>query len=99
MLHNDNYKLDWFFKFSLIKDLAGVGTVFVFLFRKSCIGASGKVERCLPYFFQGMEYMHSMLGSHGRLRSSNCLVDQAWTLKVTDYGLYKMRVPKKEAKG
>jgi len=38
--------------------------------------------------FQGMSYIHnSSLGSHGRLKSSNCLVDNRWVLKVTDYGI------------
>ena len=29
----------------------------------------------------------SKLGSHGRLKSSNCLVDNRWTLKLTDYSI------------
>lgn len=35
-----------------------------------------------------MQYLHhSSLGSHGRLKSSNCLVDNRWMVKVTDYGV------------
>ena len=35
-----------------------------------------------------MYYLHSSgLGSHGRLKSTNCLVDSRWVLKITDYGL------------
>lgn len=35
-----------------------------------------------------MEYIHrSSLGSHGRLKSTNCLVDSRWVVKVADYGL------------
>lgn len=35
-----------------------------------------------------MKYIHNTcLGSHGRLKSSNCLVDSRWILKVTDYGV------------
>ena len=38
--------------------------------------------------FQGMYYLHgSGLGVHGRLKSTNCLVDSRWVLKITDYGL------------
>lgn len=47
-----------------------------------------------------MEYLHECgLKSHGRLRSSNCVVDNRWSLKITDYGLHKMRLPVTEAKG
>jgi len=46
--------------------------------------------RKLKWFvlLQGMLYIHhSKLGFHGRLKSSNCVVDNRWMLKVTDYGL------------
>ncbi|KAL5018501.1 hypothetical protein ScPMuIL_004223 [Solemya velum] len=37
---------------------------------------------------RGMIYLHdSELKSHGRLKSSNCVVDSRWVLKLTDYGL------------
>lgn len=37
-----------------------------------------------------MIYIHnSRLVAHGRLKSSNCLVDNRWTLKITDYGISK----------
>ncbi|XP_077863909.1 atrial natriuretic peptide receptor 1-like [Saccoglossus kowalevskii] len=38
----------------------------------------------------GMEYLHkSQHGycSHGNLKSSNCLVDNRWVVKISDYGL------------
>lgn len=39
---------------------------------------------------QGMVYIHnSKLSFHGRLKSPNCLVDNRWMLKVTDFGLAK----------
>lgn len=40
-----------------------------------------------------MAFIHeSPLKSHGNLRSSNCLVDIRWTVKVADFGLSNMRV-------
>ncbi|XP_064638662.1 atrial natriuretic peptide receptor 1-like isoform X2 [Lineus longissimus] len=37
---------------------------------------------------KGMTYIHnSSLGSHGRLKSSNCVIDSRWVCKITDFGL------------
>uniref|UniRef100_A0A8C7DB17 Guanylate cyclase n=1 Tax=Oncorhynchus kisutch TaxID=8019 RepID=A0A8C7DB17_ONCKI len=37
---------------------------------------------------KGMNYLHnSYIGSHGNLKSSNCVVDSRFVLKITDYGL------------
>lgn len=39
-----------------------------------------------------MDYMHhSALKSHGSLKSSNCLIDGRWILKISDYGLSCLR--------
>ncbi|KAK7002980.1 guanylate cyclase 32E, partial [Biomphalaria glabrata] len=39
---------------------------------------------------KGMTYIHaSELISHGKLKSSNCVVDSRWVLKITDYGLHE----------
>lgn len=36
-----------------------------------------------------MCHLHaSWLTSHGSLKSSNCLVDSRWTVKISGYGLY-----------
>ncbi|XP_031556269.1 atrial natriuretic peptide receptor 2-like isoform X2 [Actinia tenebrosa] len=41
---------------------------------------------------KGMAYLHSSdIRSHGNLKSSNCLVDSRWVLKITDYGLPTFR--------
>ncbi|XP_064612109.1 atrial natriuretic peptide receptor 1-like [Liolophura sinensis] len=62
ILENDDIKLDWVFKYSLISDIVN-----------------------------GMTYLHSSpLKSHGRLKSTNCVVDSRWLLKITDYGLNNM---------
>nr|XP_006819997.1 PREDICTED: atrial natriuretic peptide receptor 1-like [Saccoglossus kowalevskii] len=37
---------------------------------------------------KGMEYLHkSSVRSHGYLKSSNCVVDSRWVVKITDYGV------------
>ncbi|KAL5017260.1 hypothetical protein ScPMuIL_006849 [Solemya velum] len=47
----------------------------------------------------GISYIHSTsLKSHGRLKSSNCVIDNRWVLKITDYGLrgFNKVIPMKE---
>ncbi|KAF8360785.1 hypothetical protein PRIPAC_87708, partial [Pristionchus pacificus] len=40
----------------------------------------------------GLEYLHnSDIGCHGRLKSSNCLVDARWMVKLSSFGLIQMR--------
>lgn len=39
-----------------------------------------------------MTYLHdSPLKSHGKLKSSNCLVDSRWVVKITDFGLHELK--------
>jgi serine/threonine protein kinase len=38
--------------------------------------------------YQGLEYIHgSRLKVHGRLKSSNVIIDGRWVCKLTDFGL------------
>lgn len=63
ILENDNVKLDWSFRISLINDIV-----------------------------RGMNYLHhSAIKSHGALKSSNCLVDNRFVLKIADFGLQFLR--------
>lgn len=39
-----------------------------------------------------MAFLHnSVIVSHGNLKSSNCVVDSRFVLKITDYGLESFR--------
>ncbi|KAG5874578.1 hypothetical protein JTB14_008433 [Gonioctena quinquepunctata] len=63
ILGNDQVKLDWSIRISLIMDLV-----------------------------RGMYYLHrSPIKSHGALKSSNCLVDSRFALKIADFGLSFLR--------
>ena len=43
------------------------------------------VVRCL---IQGLEYLHeTSLKVHGQLKSSNIVIDNRWTCKLTDFGM------------
>ncbi|XP_078473475.1 atrial natriuretic peptide receptor 1-like [Lampetra planeri] len=49
---------------------------------------------------KGMAYLHaSVIGSHGALKSSNCVVDSRFVLKITDYGLATLRSDPEAAEG
>ncbi|XP_023219698.1 atrial natriuretic peptide receptor 1-like [Centruroides sculpturatus] len=63
ILENDEIKLDWMFRCSLMHDIV-----------------------------KGMAYLHnSEIRSHGNLKSSNCVVDSRFVLKITDFGLHLLR--------
>jgi len=40
---------------------------------------------------RGMEYLHNHKMSHGRLKSSNCIIDDRWVCKIADFGLPNVR--------
>ncbi|KAE8632671.1 hypothetical protein XENTR_v10001623 [Xenopus tropicalis] len=40
---------------------------------------------------QGMAYLHQHRMYHYRLKSTNCVIDDRWVCKITDYGLYTYR--------
>ena len=49
-------------------------------------------------FFKGVAHLHSTdIKSHGSLKSSNCLVDSRWVLKIADYGLSAFRSKRNKA--
>lgn len=51
----------------------------------------------LSRVLQAMAYIHSSeIRSHGNLKSSNCVVDSRFVLKVTDFGLHSLRLPTDE---
>ncbi|XP_033630928.1 guanylate cyclase 32E-like [Asterias rubens] len=41
---------------------------------------------------KGMSHLHgSVIHSHGNLKSSNCVVDSRWVLKISDFGLHYLK--------
>lgn len=41
---------------------------------------------------KGLIHLHdSEIVSHGNLRTSNCLIDSRWCLKLTDFGLHEFK--------
>lgn len=98
LLRNEDVKLDWMFKSSLLLDLIKVNTHVLQVLEEN-------LELVLPlcfskvYFllcelhvfcFQGIKYLHHREFPHGRLKSRNCVVDGRFVLKITDYGFNEL---------
>ena len=48
----------------------------------------------LLYLLQGMSYLHSSnIQVHGRLKSTNCVVDNRMVVKITDFGCHTILNP------
>ncbi|XP_020782806.2 LOW QUALITY PROTEIN: guanylyl cyclase C [Boleophthalmus pectinirostris] len=46
---------------------------------------------------KGMSYLHSSsIGAHGRLKSTNCVVDNRMVVKITDFGCHTILSPGKD---
>ncbi|XP_041372122.1 atrial natriuretic peptide receptor 1-like [Gigantopelta aegis] len=76
VLQNDSIKLDWMFRLSLLRDIVRV--TYHILHHILRIHA-------IP---NGMTFLHqSPIKIHGRLRSTNCLVDRKFVLKISGFGL------------
>uniref|UniRef100_A0A2C9JTI9 Guanylate cyclase n=1 Tax=Biomphalaria glabrata TaxID=6526 RepID=A0A2C9JTI9_BIOGL len=68
VLENEEIKLDWMFRYSIMQDIV-----------------------------RGMAYLHSTeIKSHGHLKSSNCVVDSRFVVKITDFGLHYFREKEEE---
>ncbi|PVD36154.1 hypothetical protein C0Q70_03127 [Pomacea canaliculata] len=63
VLENDQIKLDWMFRYSIMQDIV-----------------------------RGMAYLNGTdIRSHGNLKSTNCVVDSRFVVKITDFGLHYFR--------
>ncbi|VDM23672.1 unnamed protein product [Toxocara canis] len=81
VIQDDNLTMDAFFIYSLIKDIASVKLGF-----DNCKSD----EMCA--ILKGICALHnSVLRYHGLLTSKRCLIDERWQLKISDYGLKKIR--------
>lgn len=83
ILENEQLKLDWMFKLSLMHDIVRVRFTQIRLICMHCHHV---------IIVQGMYFLHSTdIKSHGNLKSSNCVVDSRFVLKITDFGLHRLR--------
>ena len=90
LLLNEDVKLDWMFKSSLLLDLIKVNSRASvwdeWEFRIGISICKRKVNPFWCFLSQGMKYLHHRGVCHTRLKSRNCVVDGRFVLKITDYG-------------
>ena len=97
ILECDTIQLDLTFQVSLIGDLVSGMFLRVPRIARSELAQDFPIPVGAENFrFQrltlGMHYLHnSAIGSHGHLKSTNCVVDSRFALKIADYGLPSMR--------
>lgn len=82
--------MDGFFIYSLVRDVCEVS-----------LGALRIRNSWLTTALQGLCFLHgSVIGWHGNLRSTNCLINDRWQVKLSEYGIKCFREhEKREAKG
>ena len=77
VLANDEIRLENLFSLSLLHDI---------------VKGMQYLHRILHDIVKGMQYLHSTdIRSHGNLKSSNCIIDGRWVLKITDFGLHEFK--------
>ncbi|KAG8138055.1 hypothetical protein E2320_003987 [Naja naja] len=80
----DGTFMDWEFKISVMYDIAKL------------IKDYNDIM-LLPSVSQGMSYLHSSKTEvHGRLKSTNCVVDKRMVVKITDFGCNSILLSKKD---
>ncbi|TPP58604.1 Guanylate cyclase [Fasciola gigantica] len=82
-LRKEQFTMEWMFKLSLIQDICRRSVSFLYP-----LSPLSRLRK------QGMIYLHQIFGPHGNLKSSNCLLDSRFAVKVTDFGLSRVRGPK-----
>lgn len=91
LLGNEEVRLDWMFKSSLLMDLIRVRkSSLCFILHMTRL--SHYIYIYFVYYHQGMKYLHHRSIIHGRLKSRNCVVDGRFVLKVTDYGFNEILI-------
>ncbi|VDM18016.1 unnamed protein product [Hydatigera taeniaeformis] len=89
VIRNKSITFDWEFKLSLMNDLVRVSRYDIMSF--PYVSSVYVEANSTCYITKGMEYLHSTsLKAHGRLKSTNCVVNCRWVLKITDYGIPKI---------
>nr|CDS31849.1 retinal guanylyl cyclase 2 [Hymenolepis microstoma] len=74
--------------FNLVQDYCPRGSLKDVVHSKSIIFDWEFKLSLMNDFIKGMEYLHStLIKAHGRLKSTNCVINSRWVLKITDFGI------------
>ena len=94
ILEDEDITLEWNFRYSLVHDIVKASNHCLIHFLKETISdiLAAIDLKCISCISQAMHFIHlSELKIHGNLKSSNCVVDSRFVLKVTDYSLGELR--------
>ncbi|EGT44749.1 hypothetical protein CAEBREN_05486 [Caenorhabditis brenneri] len=95
--------------FGLVNDSDLIFTIHHYGPRKSLMDLLRNEELRLDRMFKvsfiediikGLQFLHenSKIGYHGNMKSSNCIVDAYWRIKLSNYGMEQLRADEPEAK-
>lgn len=89
-VHNNEY--------AIVMEYLPGGSLFDYLHKKGFKPTDSRIFNFCKDIALGMAYLHGKNILHCDLKSSNVLIDQNWTAKISDFGLSQIKKTHKKLK-